>query len=73
MNLTELYAKADYQDEMGMLFHGDCMNLLKEIDDNCVDLVLTDPHIYAIIHGMIARADFQRRLPTMKTILRMRV
>ena len=43
MNLTELYSKADYQDEMGMLFHGDCMNLLKEIDDNCVDLVLTDP------------------------------
>ena len=43
MNLTELYAKADYQDEMGMLFHGDCMNLLKEIDDNCVDLCLTDP------------------------------
>lgn len=22
MNLTELYAKADYQDKMGMLFHG---------------------------------------------------
>ena len=43
MNLTELYAKADYQDEMGMLFHRDCMNLLKEIDDNCVDLCLTDP------------------------------
>ena len=43
MNLTELYAKADYQDEMGMLFHGDCMNLLKEIDDNCIDLVVTDP------------------------------
>ena len=43
MNLTELYSKADYQDEMGMLFHDDCMNLLKEIDDNCVDLVLTDP------------------------------
>ena len=43
MNLTELYAKADYQDEMGMLFHDDCMNLLKEIDDNCVYLCLTDP------------------------------
>ena len=43
MNLTELYSKADYQDEMGMLFHDDCMNLLKEIDDNCVDLCLTDP------------------------------
>ena len=46
MNLTELYAKADYQDEMGMLFHGDCMNLLKEIDDNCIDLVVTDPPIF---------------------------
>lgn len=43
MTLSELYSKADYQDEMGMLFHGDCMNLLKKIDDNCVDLCLTDP------------------------------
>ena len=43
MNLTELYAKADYQDEMGMLFHGDCMSLLKEINNNCIDLVVTDP------------------------------
>ena len=31
MNLTELYAKADYQDEMGMLFHGDCMNLMNDL------------------------------------------
>ena len=31
MNLTELYAKADYQDEIGMLFHGDCMNLMNDL------------------------------------------
>ena len=31
MNLTELYVKADYQDEMGMLFHGDCMNLMNDL------------------------------------------
>ena len=31
MNLTELYAKADYQDEMGMLFHGDCMNIMNDL------------------------------------------
>ena len=31
MNLTELYSKADYQDEMGMLFHGDCMNLMNDL------------------------------------------
>jgi DNA modification methylase len=46
MNLTELYSKADYQDEIGMLFHMDCMNLLKEIDDNCVDLCITDPPLW---------------------------
>lgn len=31
MNLTELYAKADYQDEMGMLFHDDCMNIMNDL------------------------------------------
>ena len=31
MNLTELYAKAGYQDEMGMLFHDDCMNLMNDL------------------------------------------
>ena len=31
MNLTELYSKADYQDEIGMLFHGDCMNLMNDL------------------------------------------
>ena len=31
MNLTELYSKADYQDEMGMLFHRDCMNLMNDL------------------------------------------
>ena len=31
MNLTELYAKADYQDEMGMLVHGECMNLMNDL------------------------------------------
>ena len=43
MNLIELYAKADYQDEMGMLFHGDCMSLLKEINNNSIDLMVTAP------------------------------
>ena len=43
MNLTELYAKADYQDEMGMLFHGDILDLIKNIEDESIDLVVTDP------------------------------
>ena len=46
MNLTELYAKADYQDEMGMLFHGDCMNLMNDLkfteERERVDLTITD-------------------------------
>lgn len=40
MNLTELYAKADYQDEMGMLFHGDILDLIKNIEDESVDVIL---------------------------------
>ena len=48
MNLTELYSKADYQDEMGMLFHGDCMNIMNDLkftaerERERVDLTITD-------------------------------
>lgn len=31
MNLTELYQNADYQDDMGMLFNDDCMNLMNNM------------------------------------------
>ena len=43
MTLKELYKTADYKDSHGMLFHGDCLEIMKNIEDGSVDLVLTDP------------------------------
>ena len=43
MNLKELYNKADYKDNMGMCFKGDCLEVMKDIPDGSVDLILTDP------------------------------
>lgn len=42
MTLNELYRKADYHDKSGMLFHGDCLDIMKEMDDNSIDFTLTD-------------------------------
>ena len=43
MNMKELYNKADYKDELGMCFKGDCLEIIKDIEDNSVNLLLTDP------------------------------
>jgi site-specific DNA-methyltransferase (adenine-specific) len=43
MNLSELYKRADYKDEMGMLFNCDCMELLSNLEDESISLVVTDP------------------------------
>lgn len=43
MNLRELYANAFYKDKNGFLLHGDCVDRLKEIDDESVDLIVTSP------------------------------
>lgn len=43
MDLKELYNKADYKDELGMCFNGDCLEIMKDIPDNSIDMVLTDP------------------------------
>ena len=32
-----------YQTNLGTLYQGDCLEVLKEIEDNSVDLILTDP------------------------------
>lgn len=42
MMLNELYRQADYHDKSGMLFHADCLDIMKEMDDNSVDFTLTD-------------------------------
>lgn len=35
--------KPYYQDDYGVLYHGDCLEIMKDIPDKSVDLVLTDP------------------------------
>ena len=42
MTLKELYKTADYKDSHGMLFHGDCLEIMKDIEDKTADFVLTD-------------------------------
>ena len=32
-----------YRTELGVLYNGDCLELMKHIDDNVIDMVLTDP------------------------------
>lgn len=43
MNLRELYKQADYRDKNGMLFNADCMDVMSKMEDESVDLVVTDP------------------------------
>ena len=42
MTLKELYKTADYKDSHGMLFHGDCLEIMKNVEDKTADFVLTD-------------------------------
>ena len=38
MTLKELYKTADYKDSHGMLFHGDCLEIMKNIEDESIDI-----------------------------------
>ena len=42
MTLKELYKTADYKDSHGMLFHGDCLEIMKDIEDESIDMILCD-------------------------------
>ena len=42
MNLKELYNKADYKDELGMCFKGDCLEVMKNIPNKSIDMILCD-------------------------------
>ena len=42
MTLKELYKTADYKDSHGMLFHGDCLEIMKNIEDESIDMILCD-------------------------------
>lgn len=55
------------------LYQGDCLEVMKSIEDGSVDLVVTDPPpIFAIIQDTIIKADFQKRLPMMKIQIKMK-
>ena len=43
MTIKELYNKADYKDELGMCFKGDCLEVMKIIPHESISLLLTDP------------------------------
>lgn len=43
MNLKELYDIADYKDNKGMLFNCDCLELMNKMEDESIDLIVTDP------------------------------
>lgn len=43
MSLKDIYKIADYKDNKGCLLNNDCMNVLKRIDDESIDLIVTDP------------------------------
>lgn len=42
MTLKELYKIADYKDYHVMLFHGDCLEIMKNIEDESIDMILCD-------------------------------
>ena len=52
------------------IINDDCMNILKQLPDKCVDLVLTDPPYIMNNHGGQVKADaaFARKLTTKKHI-----
>jgi DNA modification methylase len=62
MTLKELYNKADYKDELGMCFKGDCLDIMKNIPDNSVDMILTDPPYKNENHGGGQTELAQRKL-----------
>ena len=43
MNLNELYKQAYYKNEFGMILCGDCVEIMRQMDDACIDLTVTSP------------------------------
>ena len=43
MRLKELCKEADYIDKSGILFNKDCLEIIKDIEDNSIDCIITDP------------------------------
>ena len=43
MNLNELYNQAYYKNKHGMILCGDCVEIMRKMDDACIDLTVTSP------------------------------
>ena len=43
MNLNELYKQAYYKNKFGMILCGDCVEIMRQMDDACIDLTVTSP------------------------------
>ena len=43
MNLSQLYKNAYYKNKYGMILLGDCLEIMHQIPNNCIDLTVTSP------------------------------
>lgn len=43
MALNELYNQAYYKNKYGMIMLGDCLDAMRQMDDECIDLTVTSP------------------------------
>ena len=43
MTLNELYKQAYYKNKQGMIMLGDCLGIMRKMDDRCIDLTVTSP------------------------------
>ena len=43
MTLNELYKQAYYKNKYGMIMLGDCLDIMRQMDDGCIDLTVTSP------------------------------
>jgi len=61
-----------YETENGKLYHGDCLDIMREMDDKSIDLVLTDPPYGIKISGKIGkgkdlgRVNWDNEIPSRK-------
>jgi site-specific DNA-methyltransferase (adenine-specific) len=60
LELKELYGESYYHDKSGMLLQGNCLDWMKKIPDNSVDLICTDPP-YRVISGGRDNSELSKR------------
>ena len=50
MNLNELYKQAYYKNKSGMILCGDCVQIMRKMDDACIDLTVTSHRMIIFAH-----------------------